>query len=210
MRKYLVLAISIILLLLAGFAIWSFQPVPSVKIGEAGIGKVEDRRIVKSQGEAAIGGEFNLIDANENKIDEKILQGHFSLVYFGFTSCPAVCPTTLGNITNALDRIGDLSDEVQPIFISVDPKRDTPAVMREYISNFHPSFLALTGTEEQSKQAASAFKVYFQAENPDAKDYNVNHSDFIYLMDRTGKYVTHFTQEDSAEKMAQELLRYVR
>ncbi len=206
MRKYLGLIVSGVLVLIAGAAIWLMQPVPNVGEGEAGVGKQQNRR-TQIQGEAAIGGEFNLIDANENAVDESILQGNFSLVYFGFTSCPAVCPTTLGNITNALERIGDLSDNIKPIFITIDPAHDTPAVMREYISNFHPSFMALTGTEAQTKQAAAAFKVYFAAAKNDA---NIDHSDFIYLMDRTGKYVTHFTQEDSAENMAAELLRYIR
>ncbi len=209
MRKYLSLIISLALIAAAGLAVWTIQPIPNIGEGEAGIGKQQNRRS-PTTGEAEIGGKFQLIDANENKVDESILQGYFSLVYFGFTSCPAVCPTTLGNITNALDKIGNLSDDVRPIFISIDPNHDNPSVMREYISNFHPSFMALTGTEAQTKQAANAFKVYYEAGKLLTKNGNINHSDFIYLMDKTGKYITHFTQEDSAEKMAAELLRYVR
>lgn len=213
MRKYLSLIISIVLLLIIGLSIWFIQPVPTMKEGEAGIGKTDSKLInqsKKTNQQPAIGGNFDLIDANNNNIDENILKGKFSLVYFGFTSCPAVCPTTLSNITNALNRIGDNADNIQPIFITIDPNRDTPEVMKDYISNFHPSFLALTGTEKQIDTASSAFKVYYQAETSGSKNYNVNHSDFIYLMDRTGKYITHFTQEDSAEKMSGELLRYTR
>jgi protein SCO1/2 len=205
MRKYLGLFISIAIVAAVALILWNIQPFGAVQQGEAGTGMNSSQ----TQGEAAIGGKFTLVDANNTPVTEKILVGKFSLVYFGFTSCPAVCPTTLGTITNALDRVGSLSDNVQPLFITVDPDRDTPEVMRDYIGNFHPTFIALTGTTAQTEQAAAAFKVYAQAEEG-KKDYNVNHSDFIYLMDRTGKYITHFTQEDSAEEISAALLRYIR
>lgn len=214
MRKYLSLIISLVILLGVAAAVWLFSDVPTMTSGEAGIAAGTDKRLDNQQaGEASIGaGDFSLIDANENQVTQDILRdGKFSLVYFGFTSCPHVCPTTLGNMTVALERIGDNADKLQPIFISVDPERDTPEVIKEYISNFHPSFVALTGSEQQIAGASEAFKVYYQAEKQqDSANYNVNHSDFIYLISPEGKYITHFTQEDSAEKISAELIRYVR
>jgi protein SCO1 len=213
MRKYLSLIISAIILLGVAAAIWLNQGVPSLRQGEAGVSGGNDRRLQQTESDSTVGtGEFSLIDANENAVSQKILQGgKFSLVYFGFTSCPHVCPTTLANMTLALERIGDNADKIQPMFISVDPDRDTPAVIKEYIADFHPTFIALTGSKEEVKQATEAFKVYYQAEKSKSDaDYNVNHSDFIYLMSPEGDYITYFTQEDSAEEMSVELLRNVR
>ncbi|MSO97393.1 MAG: SCO family protein [Rhodospirillaceae bacterium] len=155
------------------------------------------------QGTAAIGGAFDLIDQKGNAVSAAELKGKYSLVYFGFTNCPDVCPISLQTITQALNIAGPIGDEVQLVFITVDAERDTPKVMAEYTANFHPRFLALTGTAEQVRAAASAYRVYFQkAKQETPGDYMMEHSGFVYFMDRDGMYLTHFKPDATAEQIA--------
>ncbi len=158
------------------------------------------------EGSVAIGGTFTLIDQTNKPVTSDALKGKFTLVYFGFTHCPDICPLTLANMTQAVSITGPLADDLIPVFITVDPERDTVQVMAEYVANFHPRFLALTGTPEQVRQATSAYRVYFKKakiQTPD--DYMMDHSGFVYLMDRTGNYVTHFKSDILPEQMAAQI-----
>lgn len=158
------------------------------------------------EGSVAIGGTFTLIDQTNKPVKSDALKGKFTLVYFGFTHCPDICPLTLANMTQAVSITGPLADDLIPVFITVDPERDTVQVMAEYVANFHPRFLALTGTPEQVRQATSAYRVYFKKakiQTPD--DYMMDHSGFVYLMDRTGNYVTHFKSDILPEQMAAQI-----
>jgi protein SCO1/2 len=157
-----------------------------------------------SGGKAQIGGDFTLTDQNGNPVTAQDLKGRFALISFGFASCPDVCPTALGTITEALNRIGSAADAIQPVFITVDPERDSAAALKNYMTAFHPRFLALTGTPEQIKTVTQAYKVYYHVrkETPGDKNYLVDHSSFLYLMGPDGEYVTHFPYSIPASELA--------
>jgi cytochrome oxidase Cu insertion factor (SCO1/SenC/PrrC family) len=137
-----------------------------------------------SQGEALIESEFSLVDHTGNPVADEDFAGKWQLVFFGFTACPDVCPTTLIEVSAVLEELGDDAEQITPLFISVDPERDTPEVMAEYVANFDPRIVGLTGSPEQIKQAAQAFRAYYvkveQKNQPDG--YTMDHSAFLYLM----------------------------
>lgn len=149
-------------------------------------------------GKALIGGAFEAIDHNGNPITDEALKGHYSIVYFGFTHCPDICPTGLLKIANALDAMESGSEEVIPYFVSIDPERDTPEVLAQYVGHFHPRLVGITGTPEQIKTVADAYKVYHKKQEVDsALGYLIDHSGFIYLMNPQGEYVSHFSHSAS-------------
>ena len=154
-----------------------------------------------STGKALIGGAFEALDHNGNPITDADLKGQYSLLYFGFTHCPDICPTGLLKIANALDAMDAHSTHAQkvtPYFVSVDPERDTPEVMAKYVAHFHPRLIGITGTVEQIDTIAKAYKVYYQkAEGDTALGYLVDHSGFMYLMNPKGEYVVHFAHNAS-------------
>jgi len=152
----------------------------------------------------AIGGPFTLTDQNGATRHDSDFRGKLMLVYFGYTFCPDVCPTTLATMTKALEKLGPQATEVVPVFVTVDPDRDTVAQMKLYASNFAPDLVALTGTQDQIAAAANAYRVYYRIAKPD-KDgdpYTVDHTSFIYLMGRDGKYLGHFDPNVKADTMA--------
>jgi cytochrome oxidase Cu insertion factor (SCO1/SenC/PrrC family) len=147
-----------------------------------------------------IGGPFALVDQTGARRTDADFRGRILLVYFGFTYCPDVCPTDLQEIAGALDRLGPAAEAVQPLFITVDPERDTADHLKEYVALFHPRLVGLTGSAAAIQDAARAYRVYF-AKVPLDKDYTVDHSAFIYLMDRDGGYLGFFPPGTSAELM---------
>ncbi len=158
----------------------------------------------------AIGGPFALTDQNGNAVTEATFRGKFMLVYFGYTYCPDVCPTTLTDIGAAVDALGAAGDKVVPIFITVDPERDTPEHLKEYLGYFHPRFVGLTGTQEQVTAAAKAYRVYYAKAKSDgaatdALDYMMDHTSIVYLMGPDGKLKAHFPHGTSADAMAKKI-----
>lgn len=154
-------------------------------------------------GKALIGGEFLLTNQNGESIKDTDYRGKLMLVYFGFTNCPDVCPTDLARITEVMKALGDKADNVQPIFITVDPERDTVEKMKEYAANFYPKLQALTGSKESIEKIASAYKVFHQkAEDQENQNYSVEHSAYIYLMGKDGQYITHFKSEQGVDEIA--------
>jgi len=152
-----------------------------------------------------VGGPFELIDQTGKVRSDRDFRGRLMLVYFGFTYCPDVCPTDLMAIGQALEQLGPDADAVQPVFITLDPERDTAGHLAEYVPLFHPRLLGLTGSLDAIGAAADAYKVYF-ARIPigkEAGDYTVDHTSFIYLMDRDGKYLGFFPPGTSAERMVE-------
>ena len=148
-----------------------------------------------------IGGPFALIDqAGEPRTDEDF-RGKLLLIYFGYSYCPDVCPTDLQQIGLAVDQLGDTGGAVQPIFITLDPERDTAAHLAEYVPLFHPRLVGLTGSAEQIRHAASAYKVYYAKYPPGSPDYVIDHSSFIYLVDENGKYIGFFPSGTTADRM---------
>ena len=155
--------------------------------------------------EVEIGGDFELIDQNGKVFNSNRLKGKLSLIYFGFTSCPDICPTSLNKITEVVKILDKNNIDVAPVFITIDPKRDTPEVLREYLKHFHPKFIALTGNDKQIKDVADKFKVYYAFANNsnDNKNYMLDHSSFTYLMDGYGKYLKHFYLESSPSEVVE-------
>lgn len=154
-------------------------------------------------GRAAIGGPFSLVDHTGKRVSDADFRGKLLLVFFGFTFCPDICPTELQTITLALDELGPEAARVQPIFITVDPDRDDPPALADYLSNFHPSFVGLTGTPAEIAAVARAYRVYFaKARVPNTEsEYTVDHSGFVYLMDGEGRYRAHFAAGAPPEKI---------
>lgn len=154
----------------------------------------------------AIGGHFTLTDQHGAAVTEADFAGKYTLVFFGFTNCPDVCPTTLNTVSQVMDEVDPQGARVTPLFISVD-NADNPAEMAVYLSNFHPSIVGLTGTDAEIKQAAAAYKVYYsRAPQPDTSlGYTMDHSAFLFLMGPDGRYITHFAYQDPLEKITTRL-----
>jgi cytochrome oxidase Cu insertion factor (SCO1/SenC/PrrC family) len=153
-----------------------------------------------------IGGPFTLTDQNGGAVTEKILEGKYALIYFGFTSCPAICPTELAKMTKALNALGAKADNIQPVFITVDPERDTPEVLKSYVTLFHPRLLGLTGSQAQIDAALKNYRIYAtKRQEPNATDYTMDHSSFIYFINPTGELLSIFRTGDTAEMMAAEI-----
>lgn len=163
------------------------------------------------QSAVPIGGPFALTDHTGRAVTEADFRGKYMLIYFGYTYCPDVCPTELGVMTQALDRLGDpKAAAVQPVFISVDPERDTVAHMKDYVALFHPRLVGLTGKPEQVREAARAYRVYYaKAPQKDGgpDDYLMDHSSFIYLMGPDGKFVGVYPAGTTPEVLAQDLAK---
>lgn len=164
----------------------------------------------KSIGKAEIGGHFTLSDLDGNKFDSDSLQGKISLIYFGFTFCPDICPTALQKISSLLNDLAKYNIDVTPIFITLDPKRDTPDALKTYLGHFHPKLVGLTGSESEIKKvAADQFKVFYEiipGSDKGNNDYLLDHSSFVYILDKNGEYAGHFHIETSEAEM----LNYIR
>lgn len=159
----------------------------------------------------SIGGPFQLIDHTEKLVTDIDFRGRFLLIYFGYGYCPDVCPTELANMAAALDRLGDRAERVQPLFITIDPARDTPKFLAEYVANFHPRLIGLTGTAGQIAAAAKAYRVFYarsvemtleQADKTGSVEYFMDHSGFVYLMGPDGEYRAMFRRATNPQSMA--------
>lgn len=163
-----------------------------------------------STGKALIGGPFSLTDDAGKRVTDKDFAGRPMLVFFGFTSCPDVCPGGLQVIAGALDKLGSKADKLAPIFITLDAERDTPAKTGAYAKSFSPKLIGLSGTTDEVAAAAKAYRVYFKkVPGTDAANYNIDHTSIIYLMDDAGQYAAHFpypiTVDELADKLAARL-----
>jgi len=154
---------------------------------------------------SAIGGPFRLVDQNGKTVTDADLKGKWSLVYFGYTHCPDACPTALNDIAIALDELGPQRTAVRPVFVTVDPERDTPEVLKSYVTAFDAPILALSGTPEEIAQAAKGYRVYYAKHPEVGGDYSMDHSSVIYVMDPEGRFTASFTQENSPEEIAERL-----
>jgi protein SCO1/2 len=158
-----------------------------------------------------IGGAFTLVDGQGHTVTDRDLRGRSALIYFGYTFCPDVCPTTLTTVAAALDALGPEADRVRPVFISIDPRRDTPAVVRDYVAAFSPRLLGLTGTPAEVAAAARAFRVYY-AEHRTGDgplDYTMDHSSILYLMGPDGRLTALIRTDQTAKEMAEDLRRHL-
>jgi protein SCO1 len=158
---------------------------------------------------AAIGGPFQLTDQAGRTVTEKDMQGRPTLIFFGFTHCPDICPTSLFEISEVLRAMGKDADRVNAYFISVDPERDTSAAMKDYLSSFDSRLEGLTGNPDQIAKVISAYRVYARKVPLKDGDYTMDHTALIYLMDRDGKFVSPFNLKRPPEQAAADLKRYL-
>ena len=158
---------------------------------------------------AAIGGPFQLTDQTGQTVTEKSMQGHPTLVFFGFTHCPDVCPTTLFEISEVLRAMGKDGDRVNAYYISVDPERDTAAAMKDYLSSFDPRMKGLTGSSEEIAKVLSEYRVYAKKVPLKDGDYTMDHTALVYLMDRDGKFVAPFNLNRKPDEAASDLKHYL-
>jgi len=163
-------------------------------------------------GGLAIGGPFTLEDGAGHTVTDRDLRGRYALVYFGYTYCPDVCPTTLNEVAEALARLGSRAERLQAVFITVDPQRDTPQVVHDYAAAFSPRILGLTGTPAQIAQVAREYRVYYAPHRTGegAGDYTVDHSSILYLMDPDGRFLAPIRTDESGEAMATDLAKQMR
>lgn len=160
----------------------------------------------------SIGGPFTLTDQTGATVTDKTYDGSYRLIYFGYTFCPDACPTELGVMAQAIDALGSAGGKVLPIFITIDPARDTAQQLAGYVPLFDKRLVGLTGTPEQIAAVAKEYKVYYaKADQPgvDTKSYGMNHSSFVYLMDPAGKFLTVFSSDTDSDKMAAEIRRFM-
>ena len=151
-----------------------------------------------------VGGPFTLTDQNGVRRTDGDFRGKVMLVYFGFTYCPDICPTDLQNIGLALDKLGSAGEAVQPLFVTLDPERDTAEHLAGYVELFHPRLIGLTGDAGAIREAADAYKVFYaRIPRSDGSDYTVDHSAFIYVMDRGGRYLGFFPPGTPPDRMAE-------
>lgn len=169
-----------------------------------------------------IGGPFSLVDHEGRSVNEGSFKGRFMLVFFGYTFCPDVCPATLTEIGYVLDILGSEGEQVTPVFITVDPERDTPENLKEYLSYFHPRIVGLTGTLGQVKAATKAYKIFFAkapaeqthahetgGDQPHDHDYDMKHMAMIFLMGPDGVYRAHFSGNSDARTMAAKIQEFL-
>jgi protein SCO1/2 len=150
-----------------------------------------------------IGGPFALVDQDGKPRTDADFRGKFLLIYFGFTYCPDICPTDLQNIGLAMDRLGKAGDGVQPLFVTLDPERDTAEHLKDYVALFHPRMVALTGDAAAIGKAADAYRVYYARVPTKSGDYTVDHSAFIYLVGRDGKYLGFLPPGTDGDRIAE-------
>ncbi len=163
-----------------------------------------------SSGKALIGGPFTLTEHTGRRVTEADFKGRFTLVYFGYTFCPDVCPAELQVISAALDELGKEAEKVTPVFITIDPQRDTVEQMKEYVGNFHKSLVGLTGSLEEVRAVAKAYRIYYARSKDDSStDYLMDHSSIVYLMSPEGEYLAHFAYGTGVEKMAKGIAKHL-
>ncbi len=157
-------------------------------------------------GRGAVGGPFTLTDQNGRTRSDVEFRGKLMVVYFGYTYCPDVCPADLMSITQALDVLGPAAADIQPLFITIDPERDT-ALLARYVSAFHPSLIGLTGSPDQIRKVANGYKAYYaKVLDPRGGDYVIDHMGAIYLMGRNGEYLGFMPPQTGPDRLA-EILR---
>ncbi|BBO01162.1 MULTISPECIES: SCO family protein [Bradyrhizobium] len=158
---------------------------------------------------AAVGGPFQLTDQNGKAVTDKSLKGKPTLIFFGYTHCPDVCPTSLFEISEVLRALGKDADKVNAVFISVDPERDTPATMKEYLSSFDPHLEGLSGDPAETAKVITSYRVYAKKVPTKDGDYTMDHTALIYLMDRDGRFVSPFNLKRTPEEAAADLKKYL-
>jgi protein SCO1/2 len=169
---------------------------------------VTGRNAIPIAAPSAIGGPFKLTDQNGKTITDQDFKGRPFLVFFGFTHCPEVCPTALFDISEVFNKLGPDADKVNALFVTVDPKRDTPETLKEYLSSFNPRLIGVGGDPDALAAVAKAYRVYYKKVPLKDGDYTMDHTAIVYLMDKNGQFVSPFNLKRRPEDSAAELRRY--
>ncbi len=163
-----------------------------------------------STGTADVGGPFELVNQDGATVTDADFRGKLMLIYFGFTFCPDACPTALGVMAAAIEKLDVAGERVTPMLISIDPARDTPQALKDYVGNFHPRMVGLTGSDEQIAKVAREYRVFYQkASGATGEDYLMDHSTLIYLMDGEGKFLTYFGPQATPDEVAEAIRKYL-
>ena len=172
-----------------------------------GGGHVHAPETAQTETPTSVGGPFTLVNGDEKTVTDQDFQGKFLLIYFGYTFCPDICPTELGAVAKALDALTpEQRERIVPLFITIDPERDTPAVLKTYTAAFHPQIVGLTGTPEQIEQVRNAYHIYAaKVPGSDDKTYAMDHSSVLYLMGPDGAYLTHFNRNATLDQIVEDL-----
>jgi protein SCO1/2 len=198
----------LLIILVAGFLIGALAGAAALVLSRS----APDRSVTTS-GKALVGGPFTLVDQHGKTVTDQDFRGRYMLIFFGFTHCPDICPAELQVISESLDALGPKAEKVVPVFVTLDPERDPPEVMGEYVKNFGSNFVGLTGSPEAIAEAAKAYRVTlskFEYKGQDGNyGYSIDHSTFAYLMSPDGEYVTHFNYGTPADKVTETLRRYL-
>lgn len=189
----IVLAVAVVALSALGLLVWQGMRASTPPVAALGV----------INPPIELGGPFKMVDHTGREVSEADFRGRPMLLYFGFTYCPDVCPTELGGMAAAVAELGDEGDAVQPVFVTVDPERDTPEQMAGYVGLFHPRMVGLTGSADQVAAMARAWRIYYaKAQDPQASEYTMDHSGFVYLMGADGQLVSIFQPGTAPEVMA--------
>jgi protein SCO1/2 len=159
---------------------------------------------VTTSGTAAVGGPFKLVATDGQNVSDETYRGKWLLIFFGYTFCPDACPTALSNISVAIEKLGSGAENLQPLFVTVDPRRDTREVMRDYLQSFDPRIIGLTGTQDQIDRVIKEYRVYATQDKSESNnnDYAVSHSAYIYMMDPQGQFVNVIQGSEAGETIA--------
>ena len=196
-----VLRTRLIVLALAGLVIGMAT---AIAVLPGGLQRLMSGTAIMSVGKATVGGPFSLIDHHGTRVTDTDFRGRLMLVYFGFTFCPDVCPTGLQVMAGAIEKLGSRAQDVVPIFITLDPERDTAQALAQYVANFHPRLVGLTGSPAEIESVARLYRVYFRKVKDEASSaqYTIDHTSIVYLMGRDGQFVTHFTHTTPPDTIA--------
>ncbi len=198
----------LLIVILAGFLVGALGGAAALIVA----GRAQDPQIATT-GTALIGGPFTLVDQNGKTVTDRDFRGKYMLVFFGFTHCPDICPAELQVMAAALSALGPKADEVVPIFVTLDPERDTPEAVGAYVKNFGKNFVGLSGSPTDIAKAAKAYRVTYSKFEYKGKygnyGYSIDHSALVYLMDKNGQYLAHFAYGTPAAKMTETLQRYL-
>lgn len=196
-----VMLIALGVIAVAAFVAWN-------RIARDGAARFSGEATVSSA--VQIGGPFTLVSHRGNKVSDSDFRGRLMLIYFGYGYCPDVCPTELANMAAALDVLGDKAELVQPIFITVDPERDSVKFLGDYVPQFHSRMVGLTGSPAEIAAVAKSYRVYYQKSvDPGATEYLMNHSSFVYLMGRDGEFLTMFRGATKPRSMADTIASFI-
>jgi protein SCO1/2 len=198
----------LLIVILAGFLVGALGGAAALIVTSSAQGPK-----VETTGTALIGGPFTLVDQNGKTVTDRDFRGKYMLIFFGFTHCPDICPAELQVMSAALDALGSKADEVVPIFVTLDPERDTPEAVGAYVKNFGKNFVGLTGSPTAIANAAKTYRVTYSKLEYKGKDgnygYSIDHSALVYLMDKDGQYLINFTYGTPAAKITEIMRSYL-